>query len=208
MDVDSPSVIPGTPDVDDYASLGEGDDLSRRTTPAFLESEHTELKHGEGSNSNGASENEERQQAYSAPSGISAPAVAYEMDLDNNDDEQLEVQQVSARRTVSWPTCSRKARIRLNSALYRNERALLRQVSTLRPARKAQSGNMELQLSIHAVLLQHQHQRRLKIQGRLRWHLSWCHQISQASSQRATILSTGRTIAILLADLLRPTAKH
>lgn len=100
MDVDSPKVIPGTPNVDDYASLGDGDDLSRRTTPAFfeLESDH-EGKSGGGSNGVNIAE-----QQLSNGGGSAATVVAasvYEMDLDNGDDEQLQVQPLTAHRMVS-----------------------------------------------------------------------------------------------------------
>lgn len=103
MDVDLASVIPGTPNADDYASLGDSDDLSRRTTPAFFENEHVELKNGRDSSNEGR-EQLQHGGSNGAAAGFSAPDITYEMDLDNSEDEeQLEVQQVTlqARRTVS-----------------------------------------------------------------------------------------------------------
>lgn len=103
MDVDLASVVPGTPNVDDYASLGDSDDLSRRTTPAFFENEQVEPKNGRESSNEGR-EQLQHGASNGAAAGFVAPDITYEMDLDNSEDEeQLEVQQVTlqTRRTVS-----------------------------------------------------------------------------------------------------------
>lgn len=111
MDVDSPSIIPGTPNADDYASLGDGDDLSRRTTPAFPNEEIVTGKVEEEeqkSSRHGSSGREEptihingtlHQHDALQQSSLAVPIL--EMDLDNNEDEQFEVQPLAAHRMVS-----------------------------------------------------------------------------------------------------------
>lgn len=106
MDVDSPKVIPGTPNVDDFASLGDDDDdLSRRTTPAFFELEESIVEEEDGERNGDASSSRngvQQQQRGSDKAAHEVPAIAYEMDLDNNDDEEnVEVQQhFTAHRLV------------------------------------------------------------------------------------------------------------
>lgn len=101
MDVDSPKVIPGTPSVDDYASLGDGDDLSRRTTPAFSELENDDqvVENGkDGLDSSRADGNGQQRTNGFKGDVLAAP---YEMDLDNGDEEPLLPQALTAHRMVS-----------------------------------------------------------------------------------------------------------
>ncbi|KAK9894285.1 hypothetical protein P389DRAFT_163379 [Cystobasidium minutum MCA 4210] len=104
MDVDSTGVIPGTPSVEDYASVGDSDESSRRTTPGYFEYEQiVAVKNGPGSsNGVGGQQQGDHGGSNGASTGLIAPGITYEVDLDNSeDDEQLEVQQVAvtARRT-------------------------------------------------------------------------------------------------------------
>jgi hypothetical protein len=90
VDVESPTVIPGTPNLDEYAaSLGDADSLaggassSRGITPAFPE-------HASGSGSEGIiSRSNSYNNGHAGNNSLLAvPSVAYEMDLDNNDEDQ------------------------------------------------------------------------------------------------------------------------
>ena len=109
MDVDSPSGSLGTPNGDDYASVVDSDDSSRRNSPGYFEYEQVVDVKNSRESSNGDAGGQYG--ANGANNGVSsntiAPDITYEMDLDNSeDDEQLEVQQVAltARRTVSERT--------------------------------------------------------------------------------------------------------
>lgn len=108
MDVDSPKVIPGTPNADAYGSLGDADDLSRRTTPAFFELENGHLEGQEESEerSNEASGQVQQQGNGAGAVDAAVGAVSYVMDLDNGDrdDEPLQVQHLTAHRLVSLNT--------------------------------------------------------------------------------------------------------
>jgi hypothetical protein len=86
--------------VDEYASLGEGDDLSRRTTPAFfeLESDH-EGKNERGST--GVFHIEQQMSNGGSGADVAISADVYGIDLDNGDDEQLQAQPLTAHRMVS-----------------------------------------------------------------------------------------------------------